>query len=322
MDYFEYLMPVEALSDIYKEVKAILPDIVQENHEELEAAWKVLFLVLYTVEDEGVLALEDKLDTGKIRKIGAPDYDFFAAMLLHCVDAHDTEIIIDMMVNDYYVNHYENKDKVILFLYMLCIIECMVTDEHYRMKFSAKICMQCNLSIIPEEYRADFAKIIQESFRIDFAIGDGTCLPFDWNGLLNMHRGSGRGNVINNNDDWNSLLKITSSDISRVWETKKEVLSGLTDDVMEKNFFPICNALCRISDFADGAYYHGLSYIENMAKLAESTGNDTDLMFAEAVFNICDGKVNTRYCMMEKYEYTNSTLNQEENMLKYKYELQ
>lgn len=224
-------------------------------------------------------------------------------MLLHCFDAHDIEIIIDIMVNDYYVNHYENKDKVILFLYMLCIIECMVTDEHYRMKFSAKICMQCNLSIIPEEYKADFAKIIQESFCMDFISGDGTCLPFDWNGLLQMHRESNRENVKSNNDGRDLLLKVTSSDISRVWKTKKKVLSGLTDDVIEKNFFQTCNTLCRISDFADGAYHYGLCYIENMAKWAESAGDDIDLMFAEAVFNICDEKVDTRYHMIEKYEY-------------------
>lgn len=44
MDYFEHLMPVEALKDIYKEVKAILPDIVRENHEELEH-WIMIFLL-------------------------------------------------------------------------------------------------------------------------------------------------------------------------------------------------------------------------------------------------------------------------------------
>lgn len=157
MGYYTYPIPEKALNDIYKKTQKSIGKALEKDHSYIAAAWRAMEFILYTVDKEGVLALEDKLNDGTIARIGAPNYEFLEKIIISCVDAYDKGLVFDMIVSDYYVNAYGDVEKVCMFFYLAGIMEIMDRTPEYEMKYTAQKWMQKNLLLLPEQYRQQFS---------------------------------------------------------------------------------------------------------------------------------------------------------------------
>lgn len=290
MGYYTYPIPEKALHGIYENTQESIGKVLEKDHPYIVAAWRAMECILYTVDTEGVLALEDKLNDGIIARIGALNYEFLKKIIISCVDAYDKGLVLDMIVSDYYVNAYDDTEKACMFFCLVGIMEIMDRTPEYEMKYTAQKWMQKNLLLLPEQYRQGFAVCSNISC---YAIKEEEACPWK---ELTMDLAS----------DWKEEKSdypwgISQEEFDREEDLKIEVLQQ-TKGITEEYFEQMKDAILTSYTLSVGAFKDGLLFVENYMKGLQETDSEEDLFLCDALQMMCRGQYDLRYCMIKKYE--------------------
>ena len=148
----------EKVADIRALAEKSAVQAIETFPEEVRKAWKAMAYMEKTVEEEGILALEEKLP--ELEKLEIPRYETIKTVILLLTDATDTSLILEVLVNDYYIENQSDAQTFIAYLYMLCVQNI---KEHLSLYSpspqSFSEILEKDLKLIPEEYREEFAKV-------------------------------------------------------------------------------------------------------------------------------------------------------------------
>lgn len=290
MGYYAYPIPEKALNDIYKKTQKSIGKALEKDHSCIAAAWRVMECILYTVEKEGVLALEDKLNDGIIARIGAPNYEFLEKIIISCVDAYDKGMVFDMIVSDYYVNAYDDTEKACMFFCLVGIMEIMDRTPEYEMKYTAQKWMQKNLLLLPEQYRQQFSACSDIPY-----YGAKEDEAFPWKELTADLASELKGEK--SDYPWG----ISQEEFDREEDLKIEALQQ-TKWIAEEYFERMRDAILTVYTLSAGAFKEGLLFVEDYMKSLQGTDSEEDLFLCDAIQMIYRGQYDLRYCMIKKYE--------------------
>ncbi len=156
------------MTESLEEIK-ILAMKVQESafykyKEEIFKAWKLTYLLLDFVEEQGMLTLQEKLEN--LKKSNVPLIDILTNVILLLVDGENLNIIIEIMINDFYTRKLQNQEIYLAYLYMICIKE--IKQDSYNLlldfpkrKFANKW-VQNHFFLIPEKYQKELLEYIEK----------------------------------------------------------------------------------------------------------------------------------------------------------------
>jgi len=149
---------------------------MQEDMQSVFMAWKVMYFMEKTADQEGLLALENQLEY--LQKAKVPFYEFLKSIVYMMVDGTPISLILEVMTNDFYTRKREAVTVLILYFYMQCVQDieenfraylAEVSDleskgENVELLSTAKRAldlMRRNLELIPKEYQNQFLEILK-----------------------------------------------------------------------------------------------------------------------------------------------------------------
>jgi len=156
------------MTESLEEIK-ILAMKVQESafhkyKEEIFKAWKLTYLLLDFVEEQGMLTLQEKLEN--LKKSNVPLIDILTNVILLLVDGEKLNIIIEIMINDFYTRKLQNQEIYFAYIYMICIKE--IKQDSYNLlldfpkrKFANKW-VQNHFFLVPEKYQRELLEYIEK----------------------------------------------------------------------------------------------------------------------------------------------------------------
>lgn len=147
---------------------------IREDKKAVLLAWEAVNLIEKTANQEGLLALEDKLE--HFQRVKVPFYEVLELMIRMLVDGMDHQFILEVMTNDFYTRVQNAVTRLVFCLYMSCVQDI---EENYRAYREAEKAalehsgenitffprtaafasdgMRRRLELIPEEYREEFS---------------------------------------------------------------------------------------------------------------------------------------------------------------------
>lgn len=265
--------------------------VLEKDYSYIVAAWRAMECILYTADEEGLLALEDKLNDGTIARIGAPNYEFLEKIIISCVEAYDKGLVFDMIVSDYYVNGYGDTEKMCMFFYLTGIMEIMDRTPKYEMKYTAQKWMQKNLLLLPEQYRQEFAACSVISC---YDIKEEAVFP--WKELVLDLVNDLKGEK--NDFPWG----VSQEEFDREEELKIEILQQ-AKGIAEEYFEQMKDAVLTAYTLSAGAFEEGILFVEDYMRGLQETGSEEDLFLCDAIRMMDSCQHDLRYCMIKKYEH-------------------
>lgn len=149
-----------SLAEIEKNALEKAEYAINKRRKDVQNAWKTILLIVKIAEEEGLLALEDKLKT--IRQIKAPYYKLLESLLILLVDGTEANLIYEVMTNDYYTREHDAGTDFIFFLYQLCVKDILESIRYGcpDPKPLSEI-LEHYMIYIPSQYYQEFYEILQ-----------------------------------------------------------------------------------------------------------------------------------------------------------------
>lgn len=164
----------ESVEEIRKLAAALAEQAVEEDRQTVLLAWQVIYMMERTADQEGLLALGEKLETYPKRKV--PFRDFLKPAVHMLVEGVDISLILEVMTNDFYTRKQEAVNVLILYFYVSCIrdiaenFRTVLTEGDEEEETGKDIAalpietpflnlMGNYLELIPEKYRGAFIEV-------------------------------------------------------------------------------------------------------------------------------------------------------------------
>ncbi|MDE7478779.1 MAG: hypothetical protein K2M91_12690 [Lachnospiraceae bacterium] len=152
MYYVDEIDMTGSLVAICRQVGRQAGHVAEEKKEEISAAMRLIECMQKKAEDEGLLALEEMVDDIKSSK--APYADFLPDKVLMITEGTYANLVIEIMVNQFYVRNPDDFEAVILYIYMIGLL--MIQEKVFIERTGRSL-------MLPQECRKLFIKYKNEA---------------------------------------------------------------------------------------------------------------------------------------------------------------
>lgn len=150
------LIPGQIGLRIQNKVEAVL----KAHLNEMERVYRLIRFIFDILQTEGMLALEDAVR--QLADFDAPFCDFLSDYIIALVDGAESDLLAEMMANDFEVRKPNDFEALVLYLYILTILIAQIKNqcEYILYREQALIAWsrmrnEC-LSYLPDECRCVF----------------------------------------------------------------------------------------------------------------------------------------------------------------------
>ena len=112
---------------IEQRIRAKAEALLKEYPDEMERVYRLIRFIFDTRKKEGLLALEDAV--GQFDDFEAPFCDFLPNYIIALVDGTESDLLAEMMANEFEIRKPDDFEALILYLYILTILIAKIISQ-------------------------------------------------------------------------------------------------------------------------------------------------------------------------------------------------
>lgn len=101
--------------------------LLKEHPDEMERVYRLIKFIFDTQRNEGLLALEDAV--GQFDDFNAPFCDFLPNYIIALVNGTESNLLAEMMANEFEIRKPDDFEALILYLYILTILIAKIINQ-------------------------------------------------------------------------------------------------------------------------------------------------------------------------------------------------
>ncbi|MCM1233729.1 MAG: hypothetical protein NC489_26740 [Ruminococcus flavefaciens] len=101
--------------------------VIKGHPDEMKRVYQLIQFIFQVLDTEGMLALEDAVR--QFDDIGAPFADFLPDYIIALVDGTESDLLAEMMANEFEVRRPDDFEALVLYLYMLTVLEAQIINR-------------------------------------------------------------------------------------------------------------------------------------------------------------------------------------------------
>lgn len=134
--------------------------VLKEYPDEMERAYRLIKFIFGIRRKEGLLALETAI--GRFADFDAPFCDFLPDYIIALVDGMESDLLAEMMANEFEIRKPDDFEALVLYLYILTILIAKIASRYENILSReqalaawSRMVNEC-LVYLPDEYRSVF----------------------------------------------------------------------------------------------------------------------------------------------------------------------